>query len=60
MNTDLATSLMMARSAATQFSAQVAVVRKNHEMDMALIQMVDEVARAAPPPGQGTKVDKTA
>jgi hypothetical protein len=60
MDTDLSTSLMMARSTAMQFSAQVAIVRKNHEMDMALIQMVDEAARAAPPPGQGTKVDKLA
>ena len=29
-------------------------------MDMALVQMVDEVARSAPPPGQGLKVDKPA
>ena len=27
---------------------------------LALVQMVDEVARSAPPPGQGTKVDKLA
>ena len=38
------------RGAATQFSAQVSIVKKNHEMDMALINMVDQVARSAPPP----------
>lgn len=60
MDSDLATTLVMARTAATQFSAQIAVARKAHEMDMALIQMVAETARAAPPPGQGARVDKTA
>jgi len=29
-------------------------------VEMSLIQMVDAVARSAPPPGQGTKVDKVA
>jgi hypothetical protein len=29
-------------------------------MEMALVEMVDQVARSAPPPGQGTKVDKLA
>lgn len=60
MTTDLATQLTMARLAATQHSAQIAIVKKNHEMEMALIQMLDQVARAAPPPGQGKAVDKLA
>jgi hypothetical protein len=60
MDTDLSTQMLSMRGAATQFSAQVAIVKKNQEMDMALINMVDQVARAAPPPGQGTKVDKIA
>lgn len=60
MDTDLSTQMTALQGARTQFSAQIAMVRKNHEMDMALIQMVDQVARAAPPPGQGTKVDKIA
>jgi len=60
MDTDLASQLTAAQSSQTRFSAQVAIVRKNHEMDLALVQMVDEVARSAPPPGQGTKVDKLA
>jgi len=60
MDTDLASQLTAAQSSQTRFSAQVAIVKKNHEMDLALVQMVDEVARSAPPPGQGTKVDKLA
>ncbi len=60
MDTDLSSHLIAAQSSQTRFSAQVAIVKKNHEMEMALVQMVDEVARSAPPPGQGTKVDKLA
>lgn len=60
MDTDLAGSLLVARAASTQQSVALAVVKKQHEMQMALVQMVDEVARAAPPPGQGRVVDKVA
>jgi hypothetical protein len=60
MDMDLAGSLMAARTAATQQSAALAIVKKSHEMEQALIQMVDEVARSAPPPGQGRVVDKVA
>ncbi len=60
MDTDLSTQLVAAQSSQTRFSAQVAIVKKNHEMEMALVEMVDQVARSAPPPGQGTKVDKLA
>ncbi|HEY0919384.1 hypothetical protein [Devosia sp.] len=60
MDTDLATSLTMARATATQFSAQVAVIKKAHEMDLALLRTLEDTARPAPPPGQGGNVDKTA
>ena len=61
MGSDLQTQMVALQGARTQFSAQVAVVKKTHEMDMAAIAMVDSVARSAPPPpGQGTRVDKTA
>ena len=60
MDMDLATQMTALQGARTQFSAQIAIVKKNHEMEMDLINMVDQVARAAPPPGQGTKVDKLA
>ena len=60
MDMDLSMALVSARAAATQQSVAVAIVKKNHEMQMALVQMVDETARAAPPPGQGKVVDKVA
>lgn len=60
MDMDLATQMTALQGARTQFSAQIAIVKKNHEMEMALINMVDQIARAAPPAGQGTKVDKLA
>ena len=60
MDMDLATQMTALQGARTLFSAQIAIVKKNHEMEMALVNMVDQVARAAPPPGQGTKVDKLA
>jgi hypothetical protein len=60
MDTDLTASLAMAQSASARFSAQVAIVKANHEADLKLVQMVAEAARAAPPPGQGLRVDKTA
>jgi hypothetical protein len=61
METDLASQITTLQSNRGQFSAQIAIVKKNHEMEMAAIQMVDDVARSAPPPsGQGTQVDKTA
>lgn len=60
MDSDLTTQLTMMRSAQTQGQAQIAIAKKQHEMDMSLVTMIDDVARSAPPPGQGTKVDKVA
>jgi hypothetical protein len=63
MDTDLSMALVAAQTVATQQSAALAIVKKSHEMDMALAQMIDQTARAAvapPPPGQGRVVDKTA
>lgn len=60
MDTDLTTSLAMAHSASARLSAQMAIVKTNHEADLKLVQMVAEAAQAAPPPGQGTRVDKLA
>ena len=60
MDSDLSTQMVALQGARTQFSAQIAIVKKNHEMEMALVNMVDQVARSAPPPGQGMKVDKLA
>jgi hypothetical protein len=62
MDTDLATSLVMAQSTAVRFSAQVAIVKANHEAELALVQMVDEAVPPSrrPAGGQGTKVDTIA
>ena len=60
MESDLSAALMAARAAGTRQAVQLAVVKKNHELELALVQMVDEVARAAPPAGQGKAVDKLA
>lgn len=60
MNTDLATNLLTARASATQHSVQIAVVKKSHDMQMELINTLMQTALSAPPPGQGTRVDKQA
>lgn len=60
METDLASALMAARTATTRQSAQLSMVKANHEMEQALVQMVDALVRAAVPEGQGKSVDKLA
>ena len=60
MNTDLASNLLTARTSMTQQSVQIAVVKKSHEMQMDLINSLMQTALSAPPPGQGTRVDKQA
>lgn len=57
---ELAGSIMAVKQAATQQTAQMKILKKSHEMEMALINMIDQVAKSAPPPGQGTKVDTSA
>ena len=60
MDIDPATQMVAMRAAQTQQLVGIAVVKKQHEMETQLIDMLSEVARAAPPPGQGTRVDKVA
>jgi hypothetical protein len=60
METDLSSALMSAKTAATRQTAQLPMVKQSHEMEQTLVRMVDEVARAAPPEGQGKSVDKLA
>lgn len=58
---DVAAQLMAMRMAGTQQAAQMAIIKKNHEMEMGLVTMLTEVARSAPAPsGQGLVVDKRA
>jgi Putative motility protein len=57
---DVAEMMVNMRATQTQSLVQFAVVKKSHEMQMDLINMLSEVARSAPPLGQGTRVDKSA
>ena len=58
---DVAAQLMAMRMAGTQQVAQMAIIKKNHEMEMSLVNMIAEVAKSAPAPsGQGLVVDKRA
>ena len=60
MNTDLSMQMMQMNSAKLQNSMQIAVFKKAHEMQTDLVNTLIQVSQAAPPPGQGIKVDKTA
>ena len=60
MNTDLSMQLMQMNSMKLQNSMQIAVFKKAHEMQTDFINTVMQVSQAAPPPGQGVKVDKLA
>lgn len=61
MSMDLATAVIATKQAATQQTAQFSILKKQHDMQMSLINMLTEVAESAPvPSGQGTIVDKTA
>lgn len=57
---DVAETMINMRATQTQSLVQFAIIKKNHEMQMDLINMLSEVARSAPPPGQGLRVDKSA
>lgn len=63
MAEDLTTQLLSLHQAGGQQAAQIAVMRKQHEMETALIDVVDEVtSKSSPPapPGTGLVVDKQA
>lgn len=60
MNTDLSMQMLQMNSAKLQNSMQIAVFKKAHEMQTDLVNTLIQVSQSAPPPGQGTRVDKTA
>ncbi len=63
MAEDLTVQLLAMQQSGTRELAQIAVVRKQHDMDMAVLDMIDEVAGKAPPPappGTGLVVDRHA
>ncbi|MBI4923743.1 MAG: hypothetical protein HY834_18550 [Devosia nanyangense] len=58
---DAVAQLLAMKTAGTQQLAQIAVMRRAHQMDMQLIEMIDGVTSQAPAPaGQGRIVDKRA
>lgn len=58
---DVTTQLLAMRMAGTQQAAQMAIIKKTHEMEMGLVNMIAEAAKSAPAPaGQGLVVDKRA
>jgi hypothetical protein len=62
MAEDLTLQLLTLQQSGTRELAQIAVMRREHQMDMAVVDMIDEVASKAPPPppGTGLVVDKQA
>ena len=60
MDMSLVTSLLSARQSATRDAISLSMVKQNHEMEMSIVNMLTEAVQNAPPPGQGSVVDKTA
>jgi hypothetical protein len=63
MAEDLTVQLLSMQQAGGRELAQIAVMRKQHEMEMAVVDMIDDVSSKAPPPapqGTGLVVDKRA
>ena len=58
---DAVTQLLAMKQAGTQQLMQIAVMRKAHQRDQQLLDLIDEVTSKAPAPsGTGRVVDKRA
>lgn len=61
MDISSAEGVMAFKQAQTQQIAAMKILKKQHEMQMSLINMVDQLVQQAPAPqGTGAAVDKTA
>jgi len=61
MELDIASQAFNLKQVQTQASAQFLMIKKQQEMDKMMLEMVEAVSQSAPPPpGMGTRVDKTA
>ena len=60
MNTDLSTQMLAMNTVRTQNSVQIAVFKKQNDMQNELLNTLTQAALAPPPPGQGIRVDKQA
>ncbi len=58
---DIAPALVATKQAQTLHTAQIAMVKKQHEMEMSLVNMLTQAVENAPrPDGTGTIVNKSA
>ena len=60
MNTDLSTQMLAMNAVKTQNSIQIAVFKKQHEMQTELLNTLTQAALSPPAAGQGAKIDKLA
>ena len=60
VNTDLTTQVLGMKATQLQTNVQLAVFKKAHEMQTDLLETLMQTALSAPPPGQGTRVNKQA
>lgn len=58
---DPTAQILAMQAGRTQQLVNIAIIKKSHEMDMALVNMIDQAARSAPAPaGTGLVVDRRA
>ncbi len=60
---DLAYSAVALKQAQTQHSAQILMMKKQHEMQQSVINLLAQAVESAPAPapaGMGTQIDKSA
>ena len=62
MSTDIVSAVVLSVASRTQQSVEVAVIRRAHQMDANLLQMIDDVTAATPQPATSSsqRVDKRA
>ena len=63
MAEDLTTQLLSVQQAGGRQAAQIAVLRKQNEMEAAVVNMIDDASSKSPPPpapGTGLVVDRQA
>lgn len=57
---ELAANIVAATQASTRASMAMSMLKKQHEAQLSIVNMIEQVAKSAPPPGQGTQVDVSA
>ena len=53
MDMNLVTSLLAMRQTMTRDTISMSMIKKQHELDMSLVDMLTEAIQSTPPPGQG-------